>query len=98
MAKGKRTDTPDTLDTPSTKGMSIVWLKTRAYTDETFRLDKGVYVFEEVPARLTKLGKVDAEIFVGSVPSGKLNQIARWCGITNADEMSDEDILAKVIR
>lgn len=80
----------------SKKGLFIVWLKIRAYADDTQRLDSGVYKFEAVPVRLSKLSANECEVFENEVPTRKLIQIARFMGM-NPDGVKDEEILKKVV-
>lgn len=74
----------------------VVWLKTRAYINDTQRVEAGVYVLPEVPARFSKLSSKFLEVFESEVPSRKLAVIARWAGF-NPDGMEDEEILNRVI-
>lgn len=80
----------------ATSGNLIVWLKSKAYIEPKKRLDAGVYMFDVLPARFSKLPASACEVFEKAVPSKKVAQIARWAGI-NADGVEDEEILSKVI-
>lgn len=75
----------------------IVWLKTRAYVDETRRLDAGVYRMTP-SGRLSRLPAGEMEVFEnGKIPPVRLAAIAKWAGLTKADEKSEEEILNVVL-
>ena len=92
---GKDSSLADTK-TQATTGNFIVWLKSRAYVDDKVRLECGVFILNEIPARFSKLTSATVEVFENEVPSKKVAQIARWAGI-NPDGVEDEEILSKVI-
>jgi len=97
MAKEKKIKNEDGSENSTSK--SVVWLKINAYISDKERLNKGVYAFDEVPERLSKLGKKDCEVFEGGeVDSKVLAEIGKWAGLSNVVEMSDEDILATVVK
>ena len=73
----------------------IVWVKTRAYINDNDRVEAGVYLLDEVPARFAKQ-KEAITVFEGTVPSRELAKIARWAGV-NPDGMDDEELMAKLI-
>lgn len=74
----------------------IVWLKNRSYIDETKRVEAGLYLVNEVPARIAKLPADVVEVFENEVTSRKLATIARWAGL-NPDGIEDEEILSKLL-
>jgi hypothetical protein len=76
-------------------GNFIVWLKTRAYINDTERVEAGVYLLDEVPARLAKQ-KEAVVVFEGTVPSRDLAKIARWAGM-NPDGMDDDELMVKLV-
>jgi len=84
------------MKTQTTEGNFIVWLKSRVYVDEKMRLECGVFILNEIPARFSKLPTSVVEVFENEVPSKKVAQIARWAGI-NPDGVEDEEILSKVL-
>lgn len=88
MAKIKQKT--ETTEAQPTKNGYIVWLKSRAYINDTERIDAGVYYFDEVPQRLASMGKDVCVVFEGEVPSKELAQIARWSGVNPDGRQTDE--------
>lgn len=78
-------------------GKVIVWLKNTAYINDTQRVNAGVYAMDEVPARFAKLSRKECEIFKGDIPSRKIADIAKWAGLKNIEDLTDEEFLNKVI-
>lgn len=74
----------------------IVWLRTRAYINDTERVDAGVYAYDEVPERFRKLPRRSVVVYEGHLPTRELKEIARWAGV-NPDEYSDDAELEAVI-
>lgn len=74
----------------------LVWLKSRAYINDTERVEAGVYLVEKCPERLARLKSDTCEVLAGEVNSRKIAQISRWAGL-NPDGMSDEELLSKLI-
>lgn len=75
----------------------FVWLKYKAYINETERMEAGVYYMIKVPARFSKLPSDVVEVFKGEVPVRKLAKMAEWVGVTHPEDFSDEELLEKVI-
>lgn len=92
--KGNSGENTQKNDAP--KGEVIIWLKSRAYINDTQRVEAGLYLVDEVPARFKKLQADACEVFEGEVPSRKLAHIARWAGM-NPDGVEDEEILEKLL-
>jgi len=75
----------------------LVWLKNKAYVNDTERVNAGVYLLDECPARLAKLPVSVCEVLSTEVNSRKIVEIAKWSGLSHPEDYSDEEILSKVI-
>jgi hypothetical protein len=96
-ADANKSDDEDNEDADEVSTKFVVWLKSKAYVNDTQRVDAGLYIVDVVPPRLSKLGADACEVFENEVPSKKLAKIARWAGI-NPDGVEDEEILEKVLK
>lgn len=96
LAQTNKSD-EDNEDTDEVATKFVIWLKSKAYINETQRVDAGLYIVDVVPPRLSKLNADACEVFENEVPSKKLAKIARWAGI-NPDGVEDEEILEKVLK
>lgn len=82
----------------ASKGSSvIVWLKQKTYIDDAKRVDAGVYLLSEVPARWKVLKSDAIEIFEKEIPSRKLAVIARALGI-NPDGIEDDKLIEVILK
>ena len=80
-------------------GKIYLWLKTRAYVSDEKRVDPGLYCLAkgEMYPRLEKAGALVCEIFEGKIPSRKLTEIARHCGVDSDKYDEDEDLLKVIL-
>ena len=76
-------------------GKLYLWLKTRAYVSDEKRIDPGLYCMAqgEMYPRLEKASATVREIFEDKIPSRKLTEIARHCGVDSDKYDKDEDLL-----
>lgn len=74
----------------------LVWLKGKAYVNDTEMVKAGLYLLDKCPDRLAKLPTSVCEVLSTEVNSRKIAEIARWSGM-NPDGVSDEEILSKCI-
>ena len=76
-------------------GKIYLWLKTRAYVSDEKRIDPGLYCMAkgEMYPRLEKANATVREIFEDKIPSRKLTEIARHCGVDSDKYDKDEDLL-----
>jgi hypothetical protein len=96
-AKSKENGNGENTQAKNTsKGEFIIWLKNRTYISDDKRVEAGLYLVDEVPARFSKLNADAVEVFESEVPSRKLATIARWAGL-NPDGVEDEEILEKLL-
>lgn len=72
-----------------------VWVKVRAYINDTQRVDAGLYLLSEVPERFTKMTADVVKIFEETPSTRELSVIAKWAGL-DAVELSDEEVLEKL--
>lgn len=78
------------------KGKVYVWVKDRAYINDEQRVESGLYLIDEVPARFSKMGSA-VEVLGSEVTSRKLGEIAKWAGVKDDREATDEELLAKLL-
>lgn len=78
------------------KNVVVFWLKSRAYVNDTQRVEAGLYKLTEMPERFKKLGADAIEIFEKDINSRQLARIAQWSGIDpiGAD---DEELFEKMV-
>lgn len=92
-------------DAPLRDGVFYIWLKIKAYVDElgTKRLHAGFYevdslsLYPRLVAMAAKGNRV-VEIFEGGVPSRKLAEIGSHFGVDTGRDISDEELLAKIVQ
>ena len=81
--------------TPS-KNAVYVWVKDRAYINDTQRVESGLYLLDEVPERFSKM-RGTVEVLGQEIAPRKLGDIAKWAGAKNDRDISDEELLAKLL-
>lgn len=76
-------------------GKVYLWLKTRAYISDSERIDPGFYCMAqgEMFSRLENAEVTVCEIFEDKIPSRKLAEIARHCGVNSDNYEKDSDLL-----
>lgn len=91
----KELEKDDGASSKKKSGKLYLWLKTRAYVSAEKRVDPGLYCMAkgEMYSRLEKAGAVVCEIFEDEIPSRKLTEIARHCGVDSDKYEKDEDLL-----
>lgn len=94
LIKGAGAGSQNNSATPS-KDAVYVWVKDRAYISDTQRVESGLYLLDEVPARFSKMGN-SVEVLGAEVSPRKLGEIAKWAGVKDARDVSDEELLAKL--
>jgi uncharacterized protein (DUF1786 family) len=72
-----------------------VWVKVRAYINDTQRVDAGLYLLSEIPERFTKMTADAVKIFEETPSTRELSVIAKWAGL-DAVELSDEEVLERL--
>lgn len=73
-----------------------VWVKDRAYISDTQRVESGLYLIDEIPERFSKMGST-VEVLGAEISPRKLGEIAKWAGVKDARDVSDEELLAKLL-
>ena len=91
-------DSEENKDTETKVSKIYLWLKTRAYVNDEKRIDPGLYCMAkgEMYPRLEKAKVSVCEIFEDEIPSRKLTEIARRCGV-DPDKYEEDEELLKVI-
>ena len=90
-----KTEITEKEETKKNSGKLYLWLKTRAYVSDEKRIDPGLYCMAkgEMYPRLEKANATVLEIFEDKIPSRKLTEIARHCGVDSDKYEEDEDLL-----
>lgn len=77
------------------KNAVYVWVKDRAYISDTQRVESGLYHLDEVPERFSKMGAT-VEVLGAEISPRKLGEIAKWAGVKETRDITDEELLEKL--
>ncbi|MDF1498526.1 MAG: hypothetical protein P1P85_04210 [Patescibacteria group bacterium] len=94
--KSKENNKPKSNDKKKVK--YFLWLKIRAYVNDTDRIEKGFYALDSIYHRLAEAKSDVCEIFEGEVPSRTLTKIALSSGVDPDKYESDEELLNVLLK